>query len=96
VHRTGTADSPIRVVVWGENRPSGEIHANIQSLAMVEAAVLSADTGERVVVADLLERRYTDALAAERLTDVRDQLATWGSAPAGIRTEAVRFAGFGE
>ena len=34
--------------------PSGEIHRNIASLAMVEAAVLSATRGERVQIADVL------------------------------------------
>ncbi|MGN6759937.1 MAG: Gfo/Idh/MocA family protein [Leifsonia sp.] len=35
--------------------PSGEIHRNIPSLAMVEAAVLSASRGERVAMAEVLD-----------------------------------------
>lgn len=36
--------------------PMGEIHENLMSLAMVEAAVESADRGERVSLADVLAR----------------------------------------
>lgn len=35
--------------------PSGEIHSNVYSLAMVEAAVRSAQTGARVSIADVLD-----------------------------------------
>lgn len=66
--------------------PSGEIHANIYSLAMVEAAVLAADTGDRVVLAELLERCYTEAVETEAQRDVRDRLIAWGSAAAGLET----------
>ena len=34
--------------------PSGEVHANIRSLAMVEAAVLSAERGRRVLIEEVL------------------------------------------
>ena len=34
--------------------PSTEVHANILSLAMVEAAIRSAETGSRVLIADVL------------------------------------------
>ena len=34
--------------------PSTEVHANILSLAMVEAAIRSAETGARVLIADVL------------------------------------------
>jgi predicted dehydrogenase len=59
--------------------PQSEIHENIDSLAMVEAAVLSADTGERVDLPQLLERRYAEAVRTERRADVREQLEQWGS-----------------
>ncbi len=36
--------------------PDTEVHANIVSLAMVEAAVLSAEEGRRVLLAEVLER----------------------------------------
>nr|WP_179609660.1 Gfo/Idh/MocA family oxidoreductase [Leifsonia shinshuensis] len=59
--------------------PQNEIHENIHSLAMVEAAVLSARTGERVDIAQLLELRYAEAVRTERRTDVRERLEQWGS-----------------
>jgi predicted dehydrogenase len=59
--------------------PSGEVHENIMSLAMVEAAVQSADTGARVRLDDVLEHAYETALAAEARADVRDALAGWSS-----------------
>ncbi|WUJ72824.1 Gfo/Idh/MocA family oxidoreductase [Kribbella soli] len=43
--------------------PQSEVHSNVVSLAMVEAAVRSADTGEIVRVADVLEAAYAEALA---------------------------------
>lgn len=44
--------------------PSGEIHRNIVSLAMVEAAVLSATKGERVQIADVLDAARARAESA--------------------------------
>lgn len=66
--------------------PSGEVHFNILSLAMVEAAVLSARRGERVFIAALLEDAYGDAIGAERRADVSAVLAGWGSARGGLST----------
>ncbi|MFU8947454.1 Gfo/Idh/MocA family protein [Mycetocola zhadangensis] len=63
--------------------PSGEVHSNVYSLAMVEAAVLSSATGARVRIADVLESAYAQALSAERRADVRAALEGWGS-PLGI------------
>jgi hypothetical protein len=56
------------------------------SLAMVEGAVMSARTGNRVVIADLLEASYARAIADEERLDVRDRLQAWGTAQAGIAT----------
>jgi len=42
--------------------PMGEIHENLMSLAMVEAAVESADAGVPVRLADVLDRARTTAL----------------------------------
>jgi len=64
--------------------PSGEVHSNTVSLAMVEAAVISARTGRRVTIAEVLEEAYTDALEAETRDDVRAALEGWGSASAAI------------
>jgi len=42
--------------------PAGEVRGNILSFAMVEAAVSSASTGRRVVIAELLEESLAAAL----------------------------------
>ncbi|MCA4131742.1 Gfo/Idh/MocA family protein [Arthrobacter sp. M4] len=47
--------------------PSGEVHSNILSLAMVEAAVRSAESGQRVLIADVLNAAYEQALSSEQL-----------------------------
>ena len=54
--------------------PSGEVHANVLSLAMVEAAVRSAETGERVSIADVLAQAHAQAIEAEPRDDVRAAL----------------------
>jgi predicted dehydrogenase len=59
--------------------PSGEIHANVHSLAMVEAAVLSAETGGRVQIGDVVSAAYAQALASERDGDVKAVLDAWGT-----------------
>ncbi|WP_051147342.1 Gfo/Idh/MocA family protein [Glaciibacter superstes] len=59
--------------------PSGEVHSNVQSLAMVEAAVRSAETGQRVRIDEVLESAYRAALAGERRPDVKAALAGWDS-----------------
>lgn len=60
--------------------PSGEVHSNILSLAMVEAAVKAASTGGRVLIDDVIEDAYRVAVASERRADVRSALESWGSA----------------
>ena len=64
--------------------PSGEVHANVRSLAMVEAAVRSSETGARVRIDDVLEEGYAEALELARDDRVRAALAGWGSAAAGL------------
>lgn len=59
--------------------PSGEVHANVVSLAMVEAAVLSARTGRRVELAEVLEAAYETALADEHDEAVLRRLRSWPS-----------------
>ncbi|RZU63878.1 putative dehydrogenase [Microterricola gilva] len=70
--------------VRNNTTPENEIRDNIASLAMVEAAALSAASGERVVIADLLAASYAEAIATERRDDVRERLAAWGSVEAGL------------
>ncbi|MDP9794036.1 putative dehydrogenase [Catenuloplanes nepalensis] len=59
--------------------PMGEVHGNVMSLVMVEAAVQSASTGARVRVDDVLEHAYELAIAAEPRAEVRDALHSWTS-----------------
>jgi predicted dehydrogenase len=59
--------------------PSGEIHANVMSLVMVEAAVRSSESKQRVSVETVLADAYSAALADERRDDVRHALAAWPS-----------------
>jgi predicted dehydrogenase len=54
--------------------PWGEIHQNVGSLAMVEAAVRSAEARARVRMDDVLGAARREAIAAERRDDVRARL----------------------
>lgn len=69
----------VRALRTGET-PSGEVHSNVPSLAMVEGAVTSAATGRRVSLPELSTSALTQALADETAADVRNMLATWHSA----------------
>ncbi|MCO1655560.1 Gfo/Idh/MocA family protein [Pseudonocardia humida] len=60
--------------------PMGEVHENVPSLAMVEAAVRSARTGRRVLIDDVLDGAHAEALRTEPHPDVRAALAGWPSA----------------
>ncbi|MFC0676142.1 Gfo/Idh/MocA family protein [Brachybacterium hainanense] len=60
-------------------RPMCEVHENILSFAMVEAAVASIDRGGRVVIDELLEEARGQAIAAETDPGARDILQGWGS-----------------
>ena len=68
--------------------PSGDVHSNVHSLAMVEAAVLSATTGSTVELSTMLEAAYRDAVEHERRDDVRATLQGWGSAAARLGSDA--------
>jgi predicted dehydrogenase len=59
--------------------PMGRVHQNIMSLAMVEAAILSAATGSRVSLDALLEASYQQAILAERDPAVLEVLKSWTS-----------------
>lgn len=77
----------VRVLGTG-GTPSGEVHANVRSLAMVEAAVRSSEAGARVRIDDVLEEGYAEALEQARDERVRTALAGWGSAAAGLAGSA--------
>ncbi|WP_269938624.1 Gfo/Idh/MocA family protein [Arthrobacter sp. HY1533] len=72
------------------NLPNGEIHSNVHSLAMVEAAVQSAETGQRVRIDDVIAAAYTQALESERNADVKAALAAWGSPQARLSGSGAR------
>ncbi len=59
--------------------PSGEVHENVLSLAMVEAAVESSRTGRRTLLDDVLDAAYETALRDEQRPDVRERLGSWPS-----------------
>lgn len=51
--------------------PSGEVHGNVLSLAMVEAAVLSAETRQRVSIDAVLRDALATAIADEQRPDLK-------------------------
>ena len=68
----------------GGPAPSGEIHANIWSLAMVEAAVASARSGAPVLLDDVFARAAEACVTAARSSGddaTADLVASWGGAP---------------
>lgn len=68
----------VRALRTGEP-PSGEVHENVMSLAMVEAAVQSATSGRLERLDDVLDRAYARALREESRAEVRTALAGWSS-----------------
>jgi predicted dehydrogenase len=64
--------------------PMGQVHRNIMSLAMVEAAIHSAATGTRVSVDVLLEDSYRQAILDERDPAVLEVLKSWTSLRAAL------------
>ena len=59
--------------------PQSEVHSNVISVAMVEAAVRSASTGTPVRIADVLESAYAEALDTVQDTRLRAVLDGWPS-----------------
>lgn len=59
--------------------PMCEVHENLLSFAMVEAAVASVDSGERVEVDELLEQARVEAIAAETHPGARELMQSWTS-----------------
>ena len=56
-----------------------EVHENLLSFAMVEAAVASVDRGERIEIDELLEQARVEAIAAETDDRARDLMQSWTS-----------------
>ncbi len=67
--------------------PGGEIHTNVTSLAMVEAAVRSATESRRVLIADVIEEAWAEAVSRETNPQVLARLTAWGSGAAGLAGE---------
>lgn len=59
--------------------PLCEVHENVLSFAMVEAAVASVERSTRVVIDDLLEEARRDAIAAESDEQARAVMESWSS-----------------
>ncbi len=59
--------------------PMCEIHENVLSFAMVEAAVAAVERGERVEIDELLEQARVEAIAAETDEQAREIMRSWGS-----------------
>ena len=59
--------------------PMCEIHENVLSFAMVEAAVTAVERGERVEIDELLEQARVEAIAAEADEQAREIMRSWGS-----------------
>jgi predicted dehydrogenase len=68
--------------------PSGEVHENLMSLAMVEAATESARTGRRALVDDVLDQAHQQALRDELRPEVAEQLASWASVRGALLQQA--------
>jgi predicted dehydrogenase len=60
----------------------GALHDNVRTLAMVEAAVRSAATGERVELARLVDEARQEALRLDLRAEHRAAMEAWGSASA--------------
>jgi predicted dehydrogenase len=65
--------------------PMGEVHGNVLSLAMVEAAVESAARGRPVLVDDVLARAHEQAVREETRADVREILHGWTDVRSALR-----------
>jgi predicted dehydrogenase len=70
------------------HRPSGEVHENVMSLAMVEAAVQSAASGRAERLDDVLEQAHAQARQDEAHAEVRRALEGWSSARDALRLSA--------
>lgn len=70
--------------VRGGPVPDTEVHRNVVSVAMVEAAIASAEAGRPVLLADVLESAYAVALRTVETAAVADVLRSWTSVTAAV------------
>ena len=68
--------------------PMCEIHENLLSFAMVEAAVAAVDGGGRIEIDELLEQARLEAIAAEADEDAREIMRSWSSVREALATGA--------
>ena len=68
--------------------PMCEIHENLLSFAMVEAAVAAVDGGGRVEIDELLEQARLEAITAEADEDAREIMRSWSSVREALATGA--------
>ncbi|WP_374009131.1 Gfo/Idh/MocA family protein [Leifsonia sp. LS-T14] len=61
--------------------PSGEVHSNIFSLAMVEGAIVSARQGRPVDLAAVFDDAFLIALQDEANQEVKSRLKSWSDRP---------------
>lgn len=64
--------------------PDTEVHANVWTQAIVEAAVRSADTGSRVVLAELLDEALEQARALDSADGRSRALLAWKTGVSGL------------
>lgn len=67
--------------------PDSEVHANVWTQAIVEAAVRSAETGMRVPLAELLEEALEGARALDSADGRSQALTTWKTGVSGLVAE---------
>lgn len=60
--------------------PSGEVHSNVMSLAMVEAAVRASGARREIAIEEVFDEALTLAIRQEKREDVRRRLAERGTA----------------
>lgn len=70
-------------VLRGGPVPATEAHRNVVSVAMVEAAIASAEAGRPVMIADVLESAYAAALG-DADGELAEVLRSWTSVPAAL------------
>ena len=66
--------------------PESEVHANIWTQAIVEAAVRSADAGRRVTLAEVLDEALAEAKALDAAGGWSSALTTWENGASGLST----------
>jgi len=64
--------------------PDSEVHANVWTQAIVEAAVRSAETGSRVVLAELLDEALEQAAALDAADGRSGALLAWKTGVSGL------------